>query len=328
METTTPWSVGNADLYRRAGQELAADPSNHSAAGVILHGLFAEALYRWHTGSSAVSLDEVRMQLLDRGVAACAAEQVCAYRTMSTASWIGQQEQWLHQRVQELALDPPPVDRPEEAAYRAAATQLGMLAYGENVNLCYAVVAGAAAVARLQRLNHADVDGDIEDQIAAAAKTDPLLAVAWADMPDEHHSGPVQWVLTAWDEIVAAAEELAALTAAADTPATVEQRIAIARHEVTHGMLRGVRDTGDERLRQGYPAVRAYTEAVAEGLVRWEDSGGSPDGADQAMQAHADADPAVVASDLDRMLTPAARDKLREAIRDRWAQLAPPLPRN
>lgn len=321
---TKDWPEQSANLYRRAGQELAADPSNHSAAGVILHGVFAEALYLWRTGStSGESLDEVRLQLLDRGVAACAAEQVCAYRTMSTASWVGQHEQWLHQRVRELVLDAPLADTAEEAAYRAAATQLGMLAYGENVDLCYAVVAGAAAVARLQRFSRADVEGDIEDQIADAAKADPLLAVAWAHMPADHRGGPVQWVFSAWEEIRCAAEELVALDQVAHAPISVEQRIAIVRHEVTHGLLAKARDIEDDRLQQGYRSVKTYGEALAEGRVRWEAAGGSPEGAQQAMRLHAD----TVADAEGVMLSDESRNTLLNAVHERWAQLAPPVSR-
>lgn len=324
-EETTPWSIGTAGLYRRAGQELAADPSNHSAAGVIIHGLMAEALYLRHTGTSASSLDEVRVQLLDHGAAACAAEQVGAYRTMCTATWVGQQEQWLHQRVRELALDPPRADTPEETAYRAAATQLAMLAYGPGHDLCYAVVAGAAAVARLRRWS-SSIGGDIEDQIEAEAKTDTLTAVAWANLPADHREGPTTWVFSAWDEIQCAAREQMTLTTVMDAPVTVEQRVAIARHEVRHGLLRNLRGgfggTGD-RVEVCNAAIE-YTESAAEALVRWEADGGDPAGADAAMLAHVDADPVVIATEVGTLFTARARDRLRGVVRERWAQLAPP----
>ncbi|WP_280833165.1 hypothetical protein [Mycolicibacterium frederiksbergense] len=47
-------------------RELAWDSNIHSAAGVIIYGLHAEALYWWHTGKTAAkSLGGVRLEPMD-----------------------------------------------------------------------------------------------------------------------------------------------------------------------------------------------------------------------------------------------------------------------
>ncbi|MBN7296599.1 hypothetical protein [Mycobacteroides abscessus] len=322
-EDREPWTKGTAALYRRAGRELAWDPRVHSAAGVIIFGLHAEALYRWRTGGTAAeSLDGVRLELLDP-LATYAAAHVGTWRMLSTADWVERQQEWLHQRVQGLISDPPPADTAEEAAYRTAATQKALAVAGDR-HVARAVLAGAAAVARLRRHTRGDVYGSTEDQIREMALSDPVIAAAWDDLDEAGRRGPGGWVIDQWDEICCKAEELAALTAAATSPITTEQRIAIARHEVRHGMLRGVRDDlalGVEHERARV-AVIAYTEALVEGLVRWEASGGEPGGAHEAMRLHAETDSAAV--DAETLMTPGARERLRDTVIARWAQLAPP----
>ncbi|CPS10742.1 Uncharacterised protein [Mycobacteroides abscessus] len=323
-EDRETWTKGTAALYRRAGRELAWDPRVHSAAGVIIYGLHAEALYRWRTGeTTAESLDGVKLELLDP-LATYAAAHVGTYRMLCTADWVERRQEWLHQRVQELIADPPPADTVEEAAYRTVATQKALAVAGDH-HVPRAVLAGAAAVARLRRHSRSDAEGSTEDQIEAMARHDPAIAAAWEDLDEAGRRGPGNWVIDQWDAICEAAEELAGLTVAATAPVTIEQRVAIVRHEVRHGMMRRAHDPEFfEGRESGRRAALEYTESVAEGLARWEAAGGDPDGADAAMVAHVDADPAAIAAEVDTLITAGAREKLRSAIRARWAQLALP----
>ncbi|ORA27393.1 hypothetical protein [Mycobacterium aquaticum] len=319
------WPKGAAALYRRAARELAREQGQDSA-GVVAAGTAAEYLYRWRVGEHHVdSPGELHLEVLHTdALAACAAETVGTARSLQIVEWISQLGVVMTERVQRWLLEPPlDTDTPLEAAYRSVATEKVVLT-ADCHRVALGVVAGAAAVARLRRHNRSDVEGSTEDQIVEMACSDPLLAVAWGELDETQRRGPGSWVVSQWNEISEAAEELAALTAAVNAPATVEQRIAIARHEVTHGLLWRARDTEDEGLQQGYRSISVYGEALAEGLARWEDADGSPEGAQEAMRLHADA----AADAAGVMLSDDSRNALLNAVHERWPQLAPPLPRN
>lgn len=313
------WPEGAAALYRRAAQELAREQGQDSA-GVVAAGTAAEYLYRWRVGEHHVdSPGELHLELLyTDALAACAAETVGTVRSLQIVEWISQQGVAMTDLVQRWLLNPSDADTPQEAAYRTVATEKAVL-IADRLHVAKAVVAGAAAVAFLRTGQRVGIEG----RIVAMADTDPLLNVAWGELAEAARRGPGDWVVSQWDEIRSSAEELAALTAAVDTPATVEQRIAIARHEVTHGLLSKARDIEDEGLRQGFRSVSAYGEALAEGRVRWEESGGAPDGAEEAMRLHADS----VADAEGVMLSDESRAVLLNAVSERWAQLAPPVSR-
>jgi hypothetical protein len=310
--------------YRQAGRELARE-QGLITAGVVHAGTLATAGRRRELGLVTASVAEAILEACCGDVLiTAAAQELDAFTAAWVERWFSQNWECVGERVARLRADPPPADTAEESAYRtvAAAAALGV---ASDHRVARSLLAGAAAVARLRRHGRSDVTGSTEDQIVVMAQSDPAVAAAWDELNDDGRHGPGSWVIHCWNDICSAAEELAALTAAATAPITVEQRVAIARHEVVHGMLRGVRDPSSlgaehERARV---AVIAYTEAAAEALARWEAGGGSPEDAAEAMQLHAEAD--MAAAGAQALVTPDARARLRDTVIERWAQLAPPL---
>lgn len=315
------WPKSAGHLYRRAGQELARE-QGQDTAGVITAGTDAEYLYRWQVGEhTAESPGWLHLEmLLGDAIATRAAEDVGTVRALWIREWICQLGVPMTERVQRMPSDPPPADTPEESAYRTVATH-NALTVASDHHVARAVLAGAAAVARLRRHTRGDVEASTEEQIEATTLHDPVIAAAWDELDAAGRRGPGNWVVDQWDVICSAADELAVLTIAATAPATVEQRIAIAQHEVRHGMLAKARDCEGEGLQQGYRSVSAYGEALAEGRVRWEANGGAPDGTQEAMRLHADA----VAEASGVMLSDESRTILLNAVIARWPQLAPPV---
>lgn len=314
------WPKGAGHLYRRAGQEIARE-AGHDAAGVIVGGTVAEFLYRVKVGEHTAEtpgLAHLELMLGDT-LATRAAEEAGTIRVLTFIEWLAVQGVPMTERVERMLADPPPADTVEEAAYRTVATQMALPVAADH-HVARAVLAGAAAVARLRRHTRGDATGSTEDQLQLMAQADPTVAAAWDGLDDAGRRGPGNWTIHCWDEICCKAEELAVLTTAATAPATVEQRIAIAQHEVRHGMLAKARDCEGEGLQQGYRSVSAYGEALVEGRVRWEANGGAPDGAQEAMRLHADA----VAEASGVMLSDESRTILLNAVTDRWTQLAPP----
>ncbi|SIJ94113.1 hypothetical protein [Mycobacteroides abscessus] len=332
---TKDWPEQSAALYRRVAQECAREEPGTATAVVVFSGFYAEAKQRWRIGAvEAQNEAEARLGLLCGDLLATRAGNELHIRdVIGIGGWLDTNWMYVESRVnsllrvQELA-DPVALAEPVEERCHAAAAMESIAAASDSTTAAMAW-AGAVATSRV-RLGDSWYGlsaGDRDDHLAEVVCGDPVWTAASEELDDDHRLGAARWVHERWDDICSAAEELVAITTVADTPATVEQRIAIARHEVTHGLLWRVRDVEDEGLRQGCRSVRTYTEATAEGLVRWEEAGGSPEGADEAMEAYADSDPAVVETEAHLMITDGARARLREAVRERWAQLAPPAPR-
>lgn len=301
METTTE----SIDTYRRAGRAIGRE-QGCTAAGVIFAGVCAEYMYRSQIGATgmdnpAETLIEV---LCGDALGIRAGDELGIVASVRITNWVSVNWSIIEERAQLLA-DTPAADTAEESAYRTVATQMALIVADEH-HVAVSVVAGAAAVARLRRHTSSDVEGSTEDQIAEMAQTDPALAAAWDELDETVRRGPGSWVVHRWGDICAAAEELASLTTAADTPPTVEQQVAIARHEVANW------------LRQTkLPACgTAYAAAAAEGRVRWLAAGGADEDEDAVMAGFAAGDPAAV--EAHTAFTPEARELIRRRVRELW----------
>ncbi|SIH16323.1 hypothetical protein [Mycobacteroides abscessus] len=301
METTTE----SIDTYRRAGRAIGRE-QGCTAAGVIFAGVCAEYMYRSQIGATgmdnpAETLIEV---LCGDALGIRAGDELGIVASVRITNWVSVNWSIIEERAQLLA-DTPAADTAEESAYRTVATQMALSVADEH-HVAVSVVAGAAAVARLRRHTSSDVEGSTEDQIAEMAQTDPALAAAWDELDETVRRGPGSWVIHRWGDICAAAEELASLTTAADTPPTVEQQVAIARHEVANW------------LRQTkLPACgTAYAAAAAEGRVRWLAAGGADEDEDAVMAGFAAGDPAAV--EAHTAFTPEARELIRRRVRELW----------
>lgn len=301
METTTE----SIDTYRRAGRAIGRE-QGCTAAGVIFAGVCAEYMYRSQIGATgmdnpAETLIEV---LCGDALGIRAGDELGIVASVRITNWVSVNWSIIEERAQLLG-DTPAADTAEEFAYRTVATQMALSVADEH-HVAVSVVAGAAAVARLRRHTSSDVEGSTEDQIAEMAQTDPALAAAWDELDETVRRGPGSWVIHRWGDICAAAEELASLTTAADTPPTVEQQVAIARHEVANW------------LRQTkLPACgTAYAAAAAEGRVRWLAAGGADEDEDAVMAGFAAGDPAAV--EAHTAFTPEARELIRRRVRELW----------
>ncbi|SLG53524.1 Uncharacterised protein [Mycobacteroides abscessus subsp. massiliense] len=301
METTTE----SIDTYRRAGRAIGRE-QGCTAAGVIFAGVCAEYMYRSQIGATgmdnpAETLIEV---LCGDALGIRAGDELGIVASVRITNWVSVNWSIIEERAQLLG-DTPAADTAEESAYRTVATQMALSVADEH-HVAVSVVAGAAAVARLRRHTSSDVEGSTEDQIAEMAQTDPALAAAWDELDETVRRGPGSWVIHRWGDICAAAEELASLTTAADTPPTVEQQVAIARHEVANW------------LRQTkLPACgTAYAAAAAEGRVRWLAAGGADEDEDAVMAGFAAGDPAAV--EAHTAFTPEARELIRRRVRELW----------
>ncbi|CPR69609.1 hypothetical protein [Mycobacteroides abscessus] len=301
METTTQ----SIDAYRRVGREIGRE-QGCTAAGVVFAGVCAEYLHRWQSGATTANTPaETLLEVLcGDPLATRAGDELGIVAVTRITNWISVNWDLVEERAQLLAVTRD-ADASEEAAYRTVATQMA-LDVAVDHHVARSVLAGAAAVARLRRHTRSDVEGSTEDQIAEMAQTDPAVAAAWDELDEKGRRGPGNWVIKQWDEIAAAAEELAALTAAADTPPTVEQQVAIARHEVANW------------LRQTkLPACgTAYAAAAAEGRVRWLAAGGTDEDEDAVMAGFAAGDPA--AAEAHTAFTPEARELIRRRVRELW----------
>lgn len=301
METTEQ----SIDAYRRAGRAIGLE-QGCTAAGVVFAGVCAEYMYRSQIGATAMdnpaeTLIEV---LCGDALGIRAGDELGIVTSVRITNWVSVNWSIVEERSQLLAATLA-ADTSEEAAYRTVATQMA-LDVGVDRHVARSVLAGAAAVARLRRHTSSDVEGSTEGQIAEMAKTDPAVAAAWNELDEKGRRGPGNWVIKQWDEIAAAAEELAALTAAAHTRPTVEQQVAIVRHEVANW------------LRQTkLPACgTAYAAAAAEGRVRWLAAGGTAEDEDAVMAGFAAGDPAAV--EAHTAFTPEARELIRRRVRELW----------
>lgn len=202
METTTQ----SIDAYRRAGRAIGLE-QGCTAAGVIFAGSCAEYLYRWQVGATAADTPaETLLEVLcGDPLATRAGDELGIVAVTRITNWISVNWSVVEERAQ---THPPDTGTAEESAYRTVATQMA-LDVAVNHQVARSVLAGAAAVARLRRHSRSDVEGSTEDQIAEMTKTDPVVAAAWGELDEKGRRGPGDWVIKHWDEIAAAAEELA-----------------------------------------------------------------------------------------------------------------------
>lgn len=331
METQN-WPQESARLYRRAAQECAREqPHATTTAVVVFAGFYAEAKQRWRIGAvEAQNEAEARLELLCGDLLATrAGDELHIRDVIGVGGWLDTNWPYVESRVnsllqvQELADPLATVEAVGERCHATAAVE--SIAAASDSTTAAMAWAGAVATSRV-RLGDSWYSLSADDRDAHLAEVvcgDPVWATAGEELDDDRRRYAARWVHEHWADICAAAEELAAAESS-HAPATTEQRIEISRHEVTHGLLWRVRDVDDEGLQQGYRSVRVYGEALAEGLVRWEAAGGSLEGADEAMKAHADAAADVAGA----MLSDDSRSVLLNAVRDRWTQLAPPVSRN
>lgn len=333
METTT-WPEQSAAIYRRVAQECAHNEPGATTATVVFAGLYAEAKRRWRIGATeAESEASARLELLCGDVlATCAGNELHIRNVIGVGGWMDTNWAYVESQVDtllRLPTDPVAACRAPGERYHATAAMQSISVASDSTTASLAW-AGAVATARV-RLGDRWYGLSADERDAHLAETmcgDPVWAAASEELDEQLRRGAQRWVHEHWDEIATAAEGLATITTAADAPATTEQRIEIARHEVRNGMLGGLRSPSwmGGKHEQARVAVVAYTEAAAEALVRWETAGGSPEGADEVMRLHAEDVTTEVGAQT--WITPAARDKLREAVRERWKRLAPPASRN
>lgn len=305
METTEL----SAQLFRRAGQELARD-QGMKTAGVVHVGTLAEAGRRRELGlSSAGTVGEAVLEL-------CCGNALAAHAARELDALAGaRMERWLHvnwsfvgenvdqlQEVQQLLGAEKSQSQAERCIALAAARSVSVARDSTAASVAYA---GAVAVSRV-RLADDWFSMSADDRDAHLVETicgDPVWATAAAELDEETRAGTCGWVYLRWDAITEEAVVTEAVAAVLTAEPTAEQRI--------EGLRREVR----MRLREvDLPAVQvAYGAAAAEGLARWRDRGGDESRADLIMDGWALGDP-TVAGRLDGVSTE-SRAQLRQLVR-------------
>lgn len=311
---TKDWPEQSAALYRRVAQECAREQPHTTTATVVFAGFYAEAKQRWRIGTvEAQNEAEARLELLCGDLLATRAGGELHIRdVLGVGGWLDTNWMYVESRVnsllqvQELADPSATVGVAAERYYAASAME--SLAAAPDSTTAAMAWAGAVATSRM-RLGDSWYSlsaGDRDAHLAEVVCGDPVWAAAGEELDDDHCRYAACWVHERWDDICAAAEELASLTTAADTPPTVEQQVAIARHEVANW------------LRQTkLPACgTAYAAAAAEGRVRWLAAGGADEDEDAVMAGFAAGDPAAV--EAHTAFTPEARELIRRRVRELW----------
>lgn len=196
--------------YRRVGREIGRE-QRCTAAGVLFAGVCAEYLHRWQRGATTADTpaETLLEALCGDTLATRAGDELGIVTNTRITNWISTNWSLVEERARLLVGDSDP-DTAEEAAYRTVATQMA-LAVADDHHVARAVLAGAAAVARLRRHTRSDVTGSTEDQLFEMTETDPALAAAWDELDENGRQGASAWVISRWGEIASAAEELAVL---------------------------------------------------------------------------------------------------------------------
>lgn len=275
--------------YEHVGRMVGREHGG-STAVVLLNGVLATCLRHeeLETGEAIATSKALTEELCGDSLAIAAAAELGLVRSLCLANWLSDNWAFITERVGDALADPPPADTAEESAYRAVAGQM-TLTVDTDHRVARAVLAGAAAVARLRRHTRSDVQGSTEDQIEAMAQTDPVIAAAWDELDEADRRGPGTWVIHNWDEICCAAEELTELNTTAARRMLAEQRMEILeremgtdaplekvkvpymyRQEVT--MVERYRRAGEQfALNRGYNAVECvYAGVCAETWYRGE----------------------------------------------------------
>jgi hypothetical protein len=316
--------------YRRAGQEIAREQRPNTAT-VIYAGVVADAACRWEAGrgDGGDTFAYVTIELLAGDVLASrAAQELDAIDALRVSNWMLANHHATTERAQNIlateAMEPR--DTRREDSFATAAVEVAA-ASGDIPARELAYVAACAAARCRAGDNWCAMSAEERDELLAATTLgNPVWVAGRDELPQWRVEKAPGWVYERWALVESAAETLLAAQASL-RPVTVDQRITIARHEVRHGLWRSIRDGLDRLDAHNASKCRAvveYTESVVEGLARWEAGGGDLSGADAAMAAHVDADPAAIAAEVDTLITAEARDRLRGLVRERWEQLAPP----
>lgn len=224
--------------YRRAAQAVARE-HGFATTGVIINGAIAAGLRRreLESGEATATAEALAEQLCEDSLVTAAADELGVVRTLSVATWLSDNWSGITERAAAAPVGQAFADTPEEAAYRSVAAQMALPVAGDH-RVARAVLAGAAAVARLRRHSRSDVEGSTEDQLREMAETDPAVAAAWDELDDADRRGPGNWVIGQWDEICEAAEELAALNSTARLWMRAEQRMEILEREMENDTAR------------------------------------------------------------------------------------------
>ncbi len=206
METTTQ----TIDAYRSVGREIGRE-QGCTAAGVLFAGTCAEYLHRWQSGATTADTpaETLLEALCGDPLATRAGDELGVVAVTRITNWVSVNWHIVGERVR-LLVDAEGADTAEEVAYRTVASQMA-LAVANDHRVARAVLAGAAAVARLRRHSRSDIEGSAEDQLAEMAETDPAVAAAWDELNEKGRRGVSSWVISRWSEIVSSAEELVAL---------------------------------------------------------------------------------------------------------------------
>ncbi|SLJ23450.1 Uncharacterised protein [Mycobacteroides abscessus subsp. abscessus] len=314
--------------YRRAGQEIAREQPNVTTATVIYAGVIAETAHRWETGrgDGGDTFAYVTIEMLAGDVLASrAAQELDAIDALRVSNWMLANHGVTTEQAQNILATEAMESRDtrREDSFATAAVEVAAASGDVPARELAYVAACAAARCRAGDNWEALTAEEREELLAATTLGHPVWVTGRDQLPRWRQDKTPHWVYERWGQIEAGAETLIAAQASL-APVNVEQRVAIARHEVRHGIWKHLRD-GLDRLDAGdarkCTVIVEYTESVAEGLVRWEAGGGDPGGADAAMAAHVATD---LAADADTVMTADARDRLRGLVRERWTQLAPP----
>ncbi|OBK70047.1 hypothetical protein, partial [Mycolicibacterium fortuitum] len=243
---TKDWPEESARLYRRAAQECAREEPGTSTATVVFAGFYAEAKRRWRIGAiEAQNEAEARLeQLCGDLLATRAGDELHIRDVIGVGGWLDTNWAHVESRVNSLLqvadlTDPfATVEAVGERYYATSAME--SLAAASDSSTAAMAWAGAVATSRM-RLGDSWCGLPAEERdthLAEVVCGDPVWAAAGEELDDDQRRGAARWVHEHWDDICAAAEDLAAAESSR-TAATTEQRVEIARHEVRNGMHQG-----------------------------------------------------------------------------------------
>jgi hypothetical protein len=306
----------SAQLYRRAGQELAREQGLTTA--VIVHaGTLAEAGRRRENGLSTTdTVGEAVLEVCCGDVLATrAAREVDALAAARLERWFHANWELVDRHVDRLytvqQLFDAETGLPQtERCHVTSAMEFTNIARDSTAaDLAYA---GAVALSRV-RLGDRWYGTSADYRDAYLTETicgDPVWATA-AEELDEDKRGKVRgWVYGRWEQITEEATAIETVAGVITAESTYEQKIECTRREVRM-RLREV-DLPTEQV--------AYAAAAAEGLARWLDRGGDDARADAIMHSWALGDP-TVAGKLERVSAESLA-QLRRLVREQWATVS------
>ncbi|MBN3458244.1 hypothetical protein JNN96_29825 [Mycobacterium sp. DSM 3803] len=206
MEMTTQ----SIDAYEHAGR-LVAREHRRSAAAVIYCGLVAGILRRQEiaTGTAELQSEHLIEALCGDRLGNAAANDLGLGTCLQLMNWISGGWDHISWRAGEERV---PTPDPAEQHHRCVAEERAVEAGTEGVSLAaVAVFAGVVAAARVRWRAGGEAWGDPNLVVAAVIEGDPAAEAARDELDEGLRNGAAWWISKNWDEIVAAAQDLAAL---------------------------------------------------------------------------------------------------------------------